>query len=228
MSIGDFDPFCLSMAIGPVAMYLLLLGAVNLSRRSLLVTGGRDAAALALGVAGLVVVGPMELFYPAESAVWLGSKVWVLLLALYVMGVTLWVLLLRPRLVIYNISADKLRPILADVVNQLDSDARWAGDGLVIPRLGIQLYIDAFKPLRSVSLVSAGGNQTHAGWRRLEAALRSALARENVARNPRGLLLVFAGLLCIAGIVLAIADNPEAVARSLLDVARSVLRMVGR
>ena len=222
------DPFRLCVALGPVAMYLLLLGAVNLSRRSLLVSGVRDAAALALAVSGLVVIGPMELFFPFESAVRLGSYVWLLLLALYVMCVVLWLLLLRPRLIIYNSSADKLRPILADVVNQFDADARWAGDSLAIPGLGIQLYIDAFTPLRSVSLVSAGGNQSHAGWRRLEAALRVALAREEVGRNPRGLILIVAGLLCVAGIVLAIAHNPEAVARSLLDVARSLLRMLGR
>jgi hypothetical protein len=222
------DPFRLCVALGPVAMYLLLLGAINLSRRSLLVSGVRDAAALALAVSGLVVVGPMELFYPFESAVKLGSYVWLLLLALYLMCVVLWLLLLRPRLIIYNSSADKLRPILADVVSQFDADARWAGDGLVIPGLGIQLYIDAFTPLRSVSLLSAGGNQSHAGWRRLEAALRMALAREEVGRNPRGLILVVAGLLCVAGIVLAITHDPEAVARSLLDVARSLLRMLGR
>ena len=65
----------------------------------------------------------MELFFPFESAVKLGSYVWLLLLALYVMCVVLWLLLLRPRLVIYNISADKLRPILADVVGQFDGDA---------------------------------------------------------------------------------------------------------
>jgi hypothetical protein len=216
-------------------MYLLLLGAVNLSRRSLLVSGARDAAALALAVSGLVVIGPMELFFPFESVAKLGvffpaggkSSVWLLLLALYVMCVVLWLLLLRPRLVIYNTSADKLRPILADVVGEFDGDARWAGDSLAIPGLGVQLYIDNFAPLQSVSLISAGGNQNHAGWRRLETALRTALAREEVARNPRGLSLIVAGLLCIVGIVLAIAHNPEAVARSLLDVAQSLLKMIG-
>jgi hypothetical protein len=221
------DAFRLCLALGPVAMYLLLLGAVNLSRRSLLVSGARDAAALALAVSGLVVIGPMELFFPFESAVKLGSYVWVLLLALYVMCVVLWLLLLRPRLVIYNISADKLRPILADVVGQFDGDARWAGDSLAIPGLGVQLYMDHFAPLRSVSLISAGGNQNHTGWRQLETGLRAALAREEVGRNPRGLSLIAAGLLFIAGIVLAIARNPEAVARSLLDVAQSLLKMVG-
>jgi hypothetical protein len=223
------DPFRLCVALGPVAMYLLLLGAINLSRRSLLVSGVRDAAALALAVSGLVVIGPMELFFPFQSAVKLGSSyAWLLLLALYAMCVALWLLLVRPRLIIYNSSADKLRPILADVVNPFDADARWAGDSLAIPGLGIQLYIDAFAPLGSVSLVSAGGNQSHAGWRRLEAALRAALAREEVGRNPRGLILIVAGLLCVGCIVQAIAHDPEAVARSLLDVAGSLLRMLGR
>jgi hypothetical protein len=222
------DPFRLCLGLGPVAIYLLLLGAINLSRRSLLVSGVRDAATLAAAVSGLVIVGPMELFYPFQSAAKLGSYVWLLLLALYIMCVLLWLLLLRPRLVIYNISADKLRPILADAVSQFNGDVRWAGDSLVIPGLGVQLYIDAFTPLRTVSLVSAGGNQSHAGWQRLETALRASLAREQTGRNLRGLMPLVAGLLCVAGIVLAIADDPEAVARSLLDVARSLLQMLGR
>jgi hypothetical protein len=227
--VMSIDPFRLCLGLGPVAMYLLLLGAINLSRRSLLVSGVRDGAALALAASGLIIVGPMELFYPFDSAIALGgSFAWVLLVALYVMCVLLWLLLLRPRLVIYNSSAEKMRPILADVVSQFDADARWAGDSLVIPGLGVQLHIDGFAFLRCVSLVSAGGHQSHAGWRRLEGALRAALAREEAGRNPRGLLLVFAGLLCMAVIVLAIERNPEAVARSLLNIAPpSLLKLLG-
>jgi hypothetical protein len=221
------DPFRLCVAFGPVAMYLLLLGAVNLSRRPLLVSGVRDAAALALAISGLVIIGPLELFFPFEAAVRLGPHVWLLLLALYTMGLVLVLLLLRPRLVIYNISVDKLRPILAELVDRLDPGARWAGDSLVLPKLGVQLYVDNFAALRSVSLISAGGNQSHPGWRRLETTLGDALAREDVARNPRGMSLMSAGLLIIVGIVIAIAQNPQAVAQSLLDIAQTLLRMVG-
>jgi hypothetical protein len=67
-------------------------------------------------------------------------------------------LLLRPRLVIYNISVDKLRPILAEIVSELDPNARWAGDSLVLPGLGVQLYVDHFAAFRNVSLISAGSN----------------------------------------------------------------------
>jgi hypothetical protein len=215
------------MALGPVAMYLLLLGAINLSRRPLLVSGVRDAATLALAVSGLVIIGPMELFVPFPAAVQFGPYVWLMLLALYAMCVVLVLLVLRPRLVIYNISVDKLRPILAEVVDGLDHDARWAGDSLVLPELGVQLYVDNLAALRSVSLISAGGHQSHQGWRRLETALDDSLAREEVARNPRGIGLLSAGILIIAAIIFAIAQNPQAVAQSLVEIAQSLLRMIG-
>ena len=86
---------------------------------------------------------------------------------------------------------------------------------------------DGFRALRCVSLVSAGGPQNHAGWRRLETALESALAREEVARNPRGISLIGVGLLLILAVVWAIAQNPQAVAQSLLDIARGLLKMAG-
>lgn len=221
------DPFRLCLAFGPVAMYLLLLGAVNLSRRPLLVSGVRDVATLALAISGLAIVGPMELFFPYAAAMRFGPHVWLLLLGLYVMCVVLVLLLLRPRLVIYNISVDKLRPILAELVDRLDPAARWAGDSLVLPGLGVQLYVDHFATMRCASLISTGRNQSHPGWRRLEAVLGDAMAREEVARNPRGLTLLGIGLLIIGAIVLAIARDPQAVAQSLLDITRSFLGMVG-
>ena len=38
------DPFRLCVALGPVAIYLLLVGTLNLFRRPFLVSGTRDAA----------------------------------------------------------------------------------------------------------------------------------------------------------------------------------------
>jgi hypothetical protein len=221
------DAFRLCLAFGPVAIYLLLLGAINLARRPLLVSGVRDAATLAVAVSGLVIIGPMELFFPFEAAVRFGLYVWPLLLGLYALCVVLVLLLLRPRLVIYNISADQLRPILAELVDPLDPEARWAGDSLSLPKLGVQLYVDSFPAMHSASLISAGGQQSHQGWRRLEATLGDALAREEVARNPRGLSLVAVGLLIVTVIVLAIAHNPQAVTQSLLDTAQTLLKMIG-
>jgi len=157
------DPFRLCLAFGPVAMYCLLLGCLNLSRRPFLVSGARDAAALALAVSGLAIIGPMELFFPFEAAAQYGPFVWLLLIALYMLCTALWLMLLRPRLVIYNMSFDKLRSILADLVERLDGEARWAGDSLSLPGLGIHFYVDHFAGSRreAVKVLRVG-----VGWNR--------------------------------------------------------------
>ena len=82
------------------------------------------------------------------------------------------VLLARPRLVIYNMSAEELHPVLAEVASRLDPAARWAGSQLSLPRLGVQLHLDSFDLMRNVSLASSGGRQNIDGWRRLARSLR--------------------------------------------------------
>jgi hypothetical protein len=218
------DPLRLCLALGPLAVYLLLLGAINLTRRPMLVSGGRDLAALALALVGLAVVGPAELFLPEDSIVHFGAFVWVMVLALYALWVTMIILALRPRLVIYNITVDKLRPILADVVERLDADARWAGDSLVLPTLGVQLHLDSFAAVKNVSLKSIGSRQNFPGWKKLETALTSALSQEKVTRNFRGLGLLASGLATTALLVWVIVRNPESLSQSLSDLAAGLMQ----
>ncbi len=218
--VFGFDSFSACLAFGPVAVYLLLLGTINLSRHPFLVSGNRDAAALGLAVSGLVIAGPIRLYFPEPAADQFGQYVWLFLLAFYGLCLLLTLLLLRPRLIIYNISADQLRPILAELVERLDSDARWAGDMLVLPGLGVQLHVSSLAFMRNVSLKSVGVNQNHLGWRRLESELASTLRRADVPRNLRGLTLVATGLMIFAGLLWAIAVDPQAVADSLFDMLR--------
>ncbi len=212
------DPFRLCVALGPVAVYLLLLGALNLFRRSFCVSGTRDTAVLGVAVAGLVLVGPVELLMPVAASIRFGPVVWPLLIGLYFAVLSGTLLFLRPRLVIYNVSRDELRPVLADLAIDLDSDARWAGDCLVMPGLGVQLYLEFSSTFRNVSLVSAGGVQSPEGWARLEAALESALRRLEVSRNPKGVSLLSAGVVLAVVLVLSIVSDPEAAAKSLTEV----------
>ena len=215
------DAFRLCIAFGPAAVYLLLLGGMNLARRPFLVSGARDAAALGLAVSGFVIVGPMELFFPHDAALYFGPFVWVLLLACYGLCIVLALLVLRPRLIVYNVSLDQLRPILAELVEQLDSNARWVGDSLILPSLGVQLHLEGFAGMRNVSLVSSGPHQSHGGWRRLELALGAALASHPpLGRNPRGVSLVSAGLLMVLAMTWAVSRDPHAVAQSLLEMLR--------
>ena len=172
-----FDPLHLAIALGPVATYLLALGLIHLAGRPLVVSGARDAAALALAVSGFVVAGPMELFLIEEAAVDYGPLAWALMITAYTLIVVLIILLQRPRLVIYNITLEQLRPVLANVAPHLDSDARWAGESLTMPQLGVELYLDSAASLNNVQLVSAGSDQNLPGWKQLENALRAALRK---------------------------------------------------
>src|SRR5262249_27547788 len=150
-------------------------------RRPLVTTGGRDTAALAVAVAGLIIVGPMELFLPADAVGNFGPFVWVLLISFYILSVALLILVQRPRLVVYNVTADVLRPVLAEVAAMLDPDVRWAGNSLVMPRLQIELHMEAFPPLRNISLVASHDEQNIESWHRLEQSIGAALERLEVS-----------------------------------------------
>ena len=212
------DPFRLCLALGPVAVYLLMLGGINLARRPFVVCGTRDTAAMGLAVSGMFMVGPFELFYPSAASIQFGSFVWVFLAALYSLCLILLLLAQRPKLVIYNIAVEELRPVLADLVERIDEDGRWAGDSLSLPNLGVQLHIDSSAAMRNTSLVSSGPIQSHTGWRKLESGLTAALGQFKVRGNGRAALLLAAGLAICAVLVNEIAGDPQLIARSMVEM----------
>ncbi|HUG68680.1 MAG TPA: hypothetical protein VMM76_13075 [Pirellulaceae bacterium] len=214
------EPLHLCIALSPLSVYLLLLGVINLSHRPLVTNGARDAAALGVGISGFVVVGPMELFVPEATMLRLGVFVWALLIAFYAMCLTLFVLLMRPRLVIYNIRPDQVRPMLADLVNELDRESRWAGECLIIPNLGIQLHVEASAGMRNVQLIAAGAHQSYEGWYRLEKALSASLRQVHSMRNPCGFSLVFFSLLLIGLATFLLVRDADTVAHSLREMLR--------
>jgi len=138
------DPLRLAIALVPLASYCLLIGLLNARRRPFLTTGGSDLAALGFAFTGLVLVGPVELFRPEAASAEFGSYVWLFLLVFYWLCVWLAVLLAKPRLVVYNISVEELRPVLAEAARAIDPQARWAGDSLSLPTLGVQLHLESF------------------------------------------------------------------------------------
>jgi hypothetical protein len=193
------DPLRLAIAVVPIAAYGLLLGLINLRRRPFLTSGGCDLLALGLALSGLMLIGPMELFRPDSATRSFGNYIWLFLLLFYWLWLLLAMLVSRPRLVIYNISADELHPILAEAAARLDPAARWAGDQLALPGLGLQLHLDRFDLMRNVSLISSGGRQNIDGWRRLSSEMTQRLRTIRVKSNPRsaGFLLVSITLLAV-------------------------------
>ncbi|HXT59147.1 MAG TPA: hypothetical protein VN699_10955 [Pirellulales bacterium] len=214
------DSFRLCVALGPLAVYLLLLGVINLSRRPLMVTGGRDLAALGIGVSGLVLIGPVELLLPEEAVNAYQKYVWLLLVAMYSLGVSLAALLSRPRLTIYNMSVEQLRPVLAAAINGLDNEARWAGSSLVLPGLHVELHLEPNSVMRNVSLVASGDEQSYAGWRQLDSALSARLKPAESPPNPWGVALAIAAALMIGVLGWQMLEHPQAISQGFRDMLR--------
>ena len=212
------DPLRLTIALVPLASYGLLIGLLNARRRPFITTGGSDLSALGAALSGLILVGPIELFRPEAASAEFGSYVWLFLLVFYWLCVWLAVLLAKPRLVIYNISTDELRPVLAETARTIDPQARWAGDSLALPTLGVQLHLESFDLMRNVSLVASGSDQNLAGWRQLAGELYQRLKPLRVASNPRALGILLAALVFMIVSTSLMLANPQQVAQAMQEI----------
>lgn len=212
------DPFRFAIALIPVAAYLFLLGLVNSRRRPLLTSGGGDLAALGAALSGLMFVGPLDLLRPEAATSEFGNYIWLVLLAFYWLWLLLAVLISRPRLVVYNVSLEELHPIVAEAATRLDADSRWAGNGLNMPQLGVELHLESFDLMRNVSLVSGGDRQNLDGWRRLAREIKPALARMRVKRNPRAIGFLLVAILILAVSLIQLVRHPVELAYAVEEV----------
>lgn len=190
------------IALVPLGCYLLGLAWAHLRRRPLAVSGVFDGAVLAVAVSGLAVVGPLALLVPVTG----GSPwSWPVLAFLFALCVAVCVLVSRPRMVVYNITVEQFRPLVAEVVSSLDPKARWAGESAALPDRGFQLHIEGNGPLRTVSVVNVGERSSPEGWGEFTRRLRRAIRGLRVRRSPWGGLFGFLGCgMLLAGLWLAI------------------------
>jgi len=178
-------------AVLPLGVYLAVLGCLHLRRRPTLLGGGQDLMLLALAVSGLVMAGPLALLQPA-----LGATPWAtgMLLLLFTLAVAVGILATRPRVVIYNMTVEQLRPILADVSSSLDVSSRWAGESVALPTRGLQVLMDGHGLAKSVSVVVVGSPTSAEAWTEFARRLRHAVSSLRVRRNAWGGTLVAVGL----------------------------------
>ena len=188
------DRVPLWIAVVPLGLYFLWLAAAHGRRHPLVVSGVGDGVGLGLGLVGLVMAGPLALVRPAAgSSPW----IWPMLVLVFALLVALCVLVSRPRLVIYNISVEQLRPVVVEVASSLDPAVRWAGESAALPSRGFQLHIDGDGSMRSASVVAIVGRSSQEGWIEFSRRLRRAVARLQVRRNPWGLCFAAIGIMLL-------------------------------
>jgi len=183
-----------------------------------MLSGAWEWAALGFGLSGMFLVGPIELLHPYAAVNILGMYIWVLSVAFYALLVSLVILMARPRLTIYNISVEELRPLLAQVIDGLDPQPRWAGASLFLPNLGVQLFLESNALLRNVSLVAGGDRQSHTGWRQLERALGQQMTPSRARVNIWGVGLSLAAVTVAAVTAWFAEQNHQLIVATLREI----------
>jgi len=182
------DPFSVLAASLPLISYCLVLALVRISGRVLVTTGGRDLAAVLVAVAGFVMVGPAELFFPHATATLLGGWVWFPLTLLYLLVGTLAVLTSRPRLVVYGRTAKELYPAVLRAARSIDEHA--VGDTeqcqIHLPARKVDLRIDGPPGHDCLTIDSFQTSLSPAFWDQLLAALRTESRATLPPRRRRG------------------------------------------
>ncbi|MGC3969736.1 MAG: hypothetical protein QM775_21120 [Pirellulales bacterium] len=214
------EPFRLCVALAPLAIYLVAVALTNFIRRPVVVSGSRDLAGLGLGVSGLLLVGPFEMLLPSFP-IDVTGYVWIFVAVMYCLLLTLGVLLTSPRIIVYNVTIDQMRPALADAVEDLDPGARWAGGSVSLPKLHVECYLEEHAAVRNVTLISTAAQQSYAGWRQLERALRTRL-RESVETTPSawGLGVLLTGLAIIGRMGYLIYSKPQEITQGFQEMMR--------
>lgn len=212
------DPLRMAIALVPLAAYLLVIALLNARKRPFLTSGGAELAALGVALSGMILIGPIELFRPQDASAEYGSYVWLFLLGFYWLCLWLAVLLGRPRLSVYNISSEELRPLLSEAAREIDPQARWAGDSLTLPTQGVQLHVESFELMRHVSIISSGGQQNLTGWKQLAGQLYRRIHKLGVGSNPRWLGLTLLAVALMATSIVYLLSSPDDVVQAMREI----------
>jgi hypothetical protein len=199
--LDSIEPFTILLALLPLIGYLLVFSVIRISGRALVTTGGRDVAAVAIAIAGMLAVGPAELFFPAAAATVFGPVVWFALAAFYGLSVSLIALSTTPKLIVYGRTPEELfEPLLASA-QQIDAQA--VGDSarlqVTLPTIGVHLRLDGQRSVDYARVVAFEPNVSLRLWNQLLANLRRAV-ESSAAPMPRrgfGMLFVAFFLSCI-------------------------------
>lgn len=179
-------------------LYLVCIGLFHLRRRPVAISGGRDLALLAAAVAGPMIAGPLDMLQPAGTG-WPWRLVVPFVSFAFLTAIAL--LATRPRLVVYNVSFDRLRPVVAEIAARLDPEARWAGETVALPGRGVQVHLDGRGGMRSMSLVAIGTKMSPEGWADVTRRVRHAVRRVQVRRSPWAAVFIGCGCLLLAAAV---------------------------
>lgn len=199
----------ITIAVVPLAIYLLLIGGLHLRKRPMVTSGWRDLLTLGIACLGLVAVGPMQLFFPLHASALMPMMSWVMLFALYVLGLILFVLWSKPRLTVYGMTLDQFRQTILRAAQVVDTHANWNGQVLSLPQIGMQLGTEPSTTQRVHNVVLVGGAYDFSAWHRLERELVKAGHQTLAVPSRFGWLWVGAAMILLLASLFPVLLYPE-------------------
>ncbi len=203
-----------SIALLPLGLYFIVIGGLRTARRPVMLNGSVDFLLLGIGVSGLIIIGPIELFFPRAAYSVLGIWTWVLLMVLYMFVLFLVALSLPPKLIVYGVGSGELIVLLREMLAAEEWEAEWMGSVVCIETLGIRGSVERANSTDTVSQISiVGKDQNLIGWHRLERSLTHYLYVKLELKNHRSWVwsIIGANVLILAW-VLAVLDHQRLVA----------------
>jgi hypothetical protein len=190
--LETIEPFKLLLALLPLVGYLFVLSLIRISGRALVTTGGRDIAALAMAISGLVAIGPIELFFPTAAATVFGPAVWVALAIFYALCSTLICLTCAQRLVVYGRTPEELYEPLLAAAREIDSQS--VGDEnllqIRLPVAGFHVRLDGHRSLDHAQVIAFEPNVSPHIWSLLLVGLRKHLGTKTTPIPRRGFAML--------------------------------------
>jgi len=177
------------LALGPLALYFLILGLVNSQARPCLVSTRTDFILLVLAFMPVIAI-PVCLLAGRGLYAWASAAVF---------GVVVFFVALMPRQsrrwVIYNCSPAQCRRLLLRACRRNGWQAGWGEDDLLkVDPVGLQVCVSSLPLLRSVTLhIQETGPEQQAAAERLIAMLRHEIRGEAMLPSATGASLVVLG-----------------------------------
>ncbi len=197
-----------AVAIIPVAIYFILIGVLRLRTRPLVTSGWRDTLTLGIASAGLVAVGPMQLFTPPQAVERWHEWVWVMLLSLYALGLTLVLLSGKPRLIAYGLNHLQFREVLFQSAKLIDDQTHWSANVLSMPSSGMQLALEGTGSSRVQQATHVGHLQNLEHWMQLEREFVKIGSRTTCPSSVAGLPLLFIGSALLLSSIIPLIQDP--------------------
>ncbi len=209
-----------AIAVIPVAIYFVLIGALRLRQRPLVTTGWRDTLTLGIAASGMVAVGPMQLFFPAQAAARWQAWVWLALFALYALALMMLLLSCKPRLIAYGMDQVQFASALLDAARQTDAQAEWLGEVLTLPTSMMQLALEPSGTARVHQVVHVGQLRNLNDWLKLERAFVRQGATVKCPRSNAGWPFVLAGILGLTLAIIPLVNDPNQALAQLREFLR--------